>query len=316
MNNLRQIQVASQNCNRFPYRKPKRQWSEPVAEPLPLPWKDMTLLAGIICKNGIVMAADSQQTHSDQKRMGVNKISLIEFANTHTLVAEAGAAAWSYKAVDRIRQRAEGVEVVSRYTITDVIEEAVRFVNSDMRQAYGTSRTTDEQWRDFILDDRCSFELLCAYYYEEKPHLFRVSLGVPSAQPSPIFYQASGIGRDLAEYLLAEYASPDMEPEFAASIAIYVTEKVNEVNLYCSGHSALGLLRLVHKNLTDDERLVQPRVLTPEEISELGTLIRDVEHETKTERDKILTDRLRERTRKMIEQAFNPKRPTEDSPLY
>lgn len=273
----------------------------------------MTLLTGIICEDGIVIAADSQQTDGEWKRQ-VNKITVLEFPNACALIAEAGSAIWSGAAVDRLQRKAEKLKIVDEETISNLVVETVRWANADMRKAF-CSTADEDNWREFILRPEQNFEWLIAYYWNEKPYLFRIGLSVAGVNKPSNFhrhFQTAGIGRELAEYLLREYASPNMECEFGATIAIYVTEKVNETSLYCSGHSRLGLLRLSHKNLTDDERIVRSRIFAPEEISELGALIRDVEHETKSERDKILTDRLRERTHKLMEQAFNPKR----TPLY
>src|SRR5438105_2847941 len=50
----------------------------------------MTLLAGIIGKDGIVIAADSQTTRGDHKWIDSQKIKMVNYAGVPVMVAESG----------------------------------------------------------------------------------------------------------------------------------------------------------------------------------------------------------------------------------
>jgi hypothetical protein len=70
---------AALDAHTFPRRKPKKG-------------KRVTLILGIICRDAIVLAADSQTTKGSAKQLGANKISVAEFGNGKAAVAESGSA--------------------------------------------------------------------------------------------------------------------------------------------------------------------------------------------------------------------------------
>src|SRR2546425_251153 len=82
VNNLRQIQVASHNCAGFPFRTRKRKRPEEEVFPVRLKRKPVTLIVGIICKDGIVVASDSQSTDEyGFARVDAKKLFKIDFEN-------------------------------------------------------------------------------------------------------------------------------------------------------------------------------------------------------------------------------------------
>jgi 20S proteasome alpha/beta subunit len=55
----------------------------------------MAITVGIKCREGLVVASDSQPTWGSAKRTDTNKVSLVEFDGGATLVAESGTASLS-----------------------------------------------------------------------------------------------------------------------------------------------------------------------------------------------------------------------------
>jgi hypothetical protein len=273
----------------------------------------MTLITGIICKDGVVIAADSQQTNGNWKRLDINKITVIQFANTYAIVAEAGCADYSGQAIEILKRKAKDLEVMDFQTVENAVCQAVHEVLSSLKNLWSDAKV---EWLDTFsrYKEQWRFELLIAHCWNEKPCLFKVGLETPVVQPTKTFFHTAGIGSDLAVYLLKEYATKDMDSEFASALAIYVTEKANDAQDGCMGPIRLGVLKLVPRNLyPENEPLIAfPIIPTLEEVSEIGTIIRGLEHESRTERERLLREQLSERTRKQMEIMLNPRHPSED----
>src|SRR5213593_4830376 len=76
--------------------------------------RNMTLLAGIVCEDGIVMAADSQTTRGMYKQTGTVKIHEIGCADTYALVAEAGVTSLSGEAVRIFASKSAHLEIMNK----------------------------------------------------------------------------------------------------------------------------------------------------------------------------------------------------------
>jgi hypothetical protein len=71
----------------------------------------VTIIIGIICKDAIVLASDSQTTSGGMKRTDTDKISSIKFATKPVLVAEAGNAGTSARALEILRGLARDIPI-------------------------------------------------------------------------------------------------------------------------------------------------------------------------------------------------------------
>src|SRR5260370_28399946 len=106
-NNLSENAIAAGN-RAIPKRKPRRKCL-------------VTFIAGIICQDGIVLAADSQTTYGVPgalRSLDVSKINVIRFKNNReALVAESGFVSLSEIIIDRIKAKPACVEVTNDETI-------------------------------------------------------------------------------------------------------------------------------------------------------------------------------------------------------
>ena len=105
----------------------------------------MTLIVGIICKDGIVLAADSQTTKGMAKQPGANKIRVIEFANGKALVAESGSASLSASVIDLFQGKAAGRKIENEMTIAKIAEESVREIRNSLTSLHPNNTSPDRK---------------------------------------------------------------------------------------------------------------------------------------------------------------------------
>src|ERR1035441_4740028 len=211
--------LDSQSGIRHPFRKPKIR-KTPV-----------TLIVGIICKDGIVLAADSQTTKGisigASKSCDTNKINVVEFSNGKALVAESGSASLSNTAIETFQRMAKNVKIENEATICKLAESAIREVRSRITNLH-PSNTTPEGWQDFFTRDVNYFELMLAYYFDGIPYLYVLNPLWCIPVKATSYFETSGIASELANYILKEHTEPKMDSEFAAVIAIKVVEDAIE----------------------------------------------------------------------------------------
>jgi 20S proteasome alpha/beta subunit len=200
----------------------------------------VTIIVGIICKDAVVLASDSQTTSGTTKRTDTEKIIRVEFSNFSALVAQAGYATFSGQAIEIFTNLAKGKEITDGRMVAEMAEQTMRQLKDRIRYQQGDC--TMEELRDFVWKHEMGCELMVAYYLEGKPHLFTIDMVVGIANKVNSYYEAIGCGANLGSYLLSEYAMPQMMPNYAATIAIMVVNTVKSHDAYCGGETKVGIL--------------------------------------------------------------------------
>jgi 20S proteasome alpha/beta subunit len=222
------------------FRKPFHRKRLPIK-------KTMTLIIGIVCHDGIVMAAESQTTKGNSKLLGTNKISIVEFEHDKVLVAEAGSANLSNHAIELFQRKARGVKIDNDSTVPKLVQKSVFEVVEKLLEPF-KSGATPAQIQDFLLDEINKFELMVAYYFQKKPYLymFRSALaGIPDKVKT--YFETSGIGADLADYILTKYIKENSDSEFASVIAVKALQDVSNHVEGCGG--PLRMASLHHRGM-------------------------------------------------------------------
>lgn len=218
--------------------------------------KPVTLIAGIICKDGIVVAADGQTTRGSAKQLGAEKISVVQFENGIAAVAESGAAALSTAAIEILRKIARTRRIEDETTVGKTCEQAVREVVCGITK-HLNPLSPDLERQSFLCSEENYFELVLAHYFGFKPRidLIRSAWCVPMSLPSGEHFLTSGVAANLANYILREHTSKGMEKKLASVIAIKtVKDAIDNVE-------ACGLpirLAIVHKPFRKRPYRVEP----------------------------------------------------------
>jgi 20S proteasome alpha/beta subunit len=212
------------------------------------PWKPkrksaVTLILGIICKDAIVLAADSQTTKGTAKQLGANKISIVEFENGRAAVAESGSASLSNAAIHILQNLSKSRTIENEDAIAKVAEEAVREVLCGITKHLNPNSPDDER-QALLFNQDNYFELMLAYYFGNKPCLYIVKSAWCIPVPATSFFLTSGIASDLANYILQEHTAPEMDKSLASVLAI---KTVKDAIDYVEGCGMPIRVALVHK---------------------------------------------------------------------
>jgi 20S proteasome alpha/beta subunit len=278
----------------------------------------MSLILGIVCKDSLVMACETQTSNLsfNTKSLGTKKITLVQCGGAWALIAEAGVTSLSNAAVGAFQRNAAALEVVGEDSIVNCVIKSVREVKADQMEMY--PGTTAEQQQSFFLNDLNTFDLLVAYYFDNKPFLYRVNVARCLPDRPQSFFEACGIGGDLAAFILKESGEPQMSSDLATAMAIYAIEKVNAHNLFCGGDMQVVKLNLVPRHLfpATESLVTMPQALPIQDIFEIRELIRESEQaNAKAHRD-LLSRRLAGLAQARFWEAMNAPHPTEGMELY
>jgi 20S proteasome alpha/beta subunit len=269
----------------------------------------MTLIVGIVCTDGIVVAADSQTTRGVVKMCSTNKISAVEFKNNAALVAEAGGAMQSNQAVENLRQLAREKIIYNDQTIAKTVEASVRVVKNNLMHLHPSpNAVTPLQWQEYFCTEPNSFDLILAYYYHQKPCLYTFDLDWATAYESKEQIVTKGIGRDLGEYLLKSYLTPDMDCAVASVVAVQVIDEVVNRIEGCGSPIKLALIRPAKSGWEEMiEKAIMPdgenyHVLSQMEVEELLSISKPAYEAARHEGNKVIRKYLKENSDRIMKE--------------
>src|SRR5260221_1324648 len=125
--------------------------------------KRVTLIVGIICKDGIVVASDSQTTDEwGMARTDATKIYKITLADeTSGLIAAAGSVEFALQIVERVEDLAKGKRLDKSRAFADLVEEANEQMKQKERRQF---RRSSKDLQKHFEENRCY--ILIANYHK------------------------------------------------------------------------------------------------------------------------------------------------------
>jgi 20S proteasome alpha/beta subunit len=209
----------------------------------------MTVIVGLLCEDGIVVASDSQESDEGMgmKRLDVTKIydtGRFGFDDAEIVLGGTGSAALIARAAELIEEKGFAPHFTTPRSVATIVEDAI----GEMGERYGGG------------EDGLDLELLvgvfcknCPKAEDEKSRISPVGLysvyppeedqkvGVAEAVTD---YTAMGTGGLFARYLLnrlhdEEHPTTKLSMEVAIREAVYVIEEVKKVDLWCGGPTQL-----------------------------------------------------------------------------
>jgi 20S proteasome alpha/beta subunit len=252
--------------------------------------KPVTLIVGIICKDGIVMAGDSQTTWGTGKSYSANKMKELESVEKRVLIAESGAEITSSKAVEYLDLllRENGVHT----NVPELAAKAVRQVRTDLRKQQFDC--TAEELQNYIYREELDCELMMAHYENGHPKIdtIRLSAGIPKRAKS--FFETVGSGSDLANYVLTDLCNPNMETDMASVFAVQAVEIAKRHDPYCGGPVKLGVMPHPIPGLDDGLMWrYSPLILGEHRVAQIIQMVEDLERINKENREYILKEQLK-----------------------
>jgi len=224
----------------------------------------MTVIVGLLCQDGIVVASDSQESDEgmEMKRLDVTKIyetSRFNFDDVEIVLGGTGSAAHIARAAELIKEKGFAPYFTSPRSLATVVEDVI----GEMAERYGGG------------DDGLDLELLVGVFCKNCPKTedddSRVSpIGLYSVYPpdedekvgvaEPVTdYAAMGTGGLFARYLLNRlhdegHPTTDLTVDSAIREAVYVIEEVTKVDLWCGGPTQLHCIQRSGDTYTHEKK--------------------------------------------------------------
>ena len=200
----------------------------------------MTIIIGIICKDSIILASDSQTTRDGTKRMDAKKITCIKFDNYPVLIAEAGNAGNCSRAIELLRETAKQTKIIDYRQPADMAVKAMTQVKKELQEQFCNWTMTELQ--DLIRTKELQSEIMLGYYFNNKPFLYVVDLAVTCSDMQTSWCSAIGCGANLGNYLLSEHTERNMDRDLGVALASHIIRTVCKHDAYCSGPPTVGVL--------------------------------------------------------------------------
>jgi hypothetical protein len=175
----------------------------------------MTLVVGILCKEGVVMASDGQTTNGNIREPSGPKIHEICFLNQRkALLGCSGVSDGATRVARRVRDAAVSVEFDAEWLLKTT-RAAVYEANRDIIAHAGVKG--DEKRRQVLSEN--SFSAMLAFYVPTSPRLFEIS-SVRGLDEEKFSYAVMGDGGDVAHFILPYLKLSEMTLAEAAVTAV------------------------------------------------------------------------------------------------
>lgn len=199
---------------------------------VPIPKRPVSIAIAMKTAEGISVMCDSRTTFADgSMRDDAVKAHSIRFDDGNwIIVARVGIDEFSGQLIDIMLAQSKGQTFKDRWSGVELAREAIIELKNQIRQQY--HGTVEELQRHFL---ELNFELLIAYYFEGKPHLFTVDFALGSWTPRTQDYFAIGCGKTLADFLLYKISTTRFSLSNAIWTSAYLIESVKSVDGRCGG---------------------------------------------------------------------------------
>jgi len=195
----------------------------------------MTILVGIICREGIVVASDSRTSEMHSMQDDAKKIHHIVFANAEpALVAEAGYALPAGNSIEQIRKLALSKPLKAISDAEDAAKQAMYHTRDAIFAMYPNPARGDDEMRRIYSDH--SHDLVIASLVGGVPNLGVMTFGQSfMALKKP--HVAVGKSSLVADVLLRRFKDDfaEMSLSHAVVLAISVVSDVIEIDRDCGG---------------------------------------------------------------------------------
>ena len=197
----------------------------------------MTLIVGIICKDAVLLAGESETTREVAKFQGTHKLHLVAFENGYVMIGEAGSAYPAGVCLDAFRRRAASTKITSEDTIPETLNLAFReYAKACIGPPIGSLES-----QDFHRSEINRFDFILGYF-GDRPCLYNFSSTYGMACKCSRRFEMIGIGDELAEYILKEMPLEDFSSRAAANAAVYVVGEVKTSVSGCGGDTQITVV--------------------------------------------------------------------------
>lgn len=241
----------------------------------------VTLIIGILCKDCVVMACDTQVTLGSSKRTDGTKLREVEFGDMSALIAQAGSLTHTNRYIDILSREVKNSKPQNAVEVGELLNAAMETFRAQLR---ASNFNCSAEKLDAIIAKGIDCRLMLGFCLNDVPCLLSISLAEPIYRKCDSHFEAEGSGSLLGEYLLSEHSTPEMKWDFASTIAVYTVEVVKKYDLYCSGKTTVGIAT----GTKGRTRRANVRFLDQKTVTEYADLILKAEGKTRRQRNNII----------------------------
>jgi 20S proteasome alpha/beta subunit len=244
----------------------------------------MTLILGVICNDGIVMACDSQATTGDSKFTDATKLHPIQFGKITVLVAEAGRRSYTARYIRILKAIARGSNPEKEQDIADIIQSAMNEFYQSLRRIHGYN---SDALAKFLIKQGIDCVLLFGFQIGWKSSLVTMDIHDPICRFADSHFQAHGTGALLGEYLLKEYTNSQLSRQLVLAMAVQIAGVAKQNDIFCGGNTVVGIIQSPH---ITDERQSQTRLhfIPQKNVEEYSRMMEAVEKKTREFRTNLI----------------------------
>ena len=184
---------------------------------------DVTIVAGFVNQNGVVLCTDTQYTISGVKYLGLKSEEII-CPGGKVAIAYAGNVEVAQAAIYATGMRLQSVQP------TDTLPELTRFLDEEYTRSVG--QDPNSRWYDLIVAHWSNVDKTARLY----------ATNANALRPIHI-YDCIGIGRLLAHYLVRSHCYPGISERMCLSLAAYMLVNVKDYVDGCGGPSHYHVIR-------------------------------------------------------------------------
>lgn len=198
----------------------------------------MTLIVGVVCKDAIVFGAESETTCGDSKFQGTKKISIVDFIGGSVIVGEAGIQHLSHATVDKFIEVASKTKAENEESIVKALETSFR----ETTKRTIAPRLGTKTCQDFYRQEYNYFEITLGFFCGGRPSIYILNPIFGIAVKCRERFSRSGIGKDLAEYLLKDFPFENMDSRATTLAVTYVVREAKTSVSGCGGNTEIALV--------------------------------------------------------------------------
>lgn len=249
------------------------------------PSRPMTLILGVVCNDGIVMACDSQITADNSKRTNATKLHPIRFGQIPVLVAEAGRRTHTSRYIQILKESAKGSNPKNEQEIAAVIQSAMDRFLDELRSTHGCASTALVK---LLIKQGIDCVLLFGFQIGWKSSLAVMNIHDPVCRFVDSHFEAQGSGALLGDYLLKEHTTSKTPRHLVVATAVHIASVVKQYDIYCSGDTVIGVIQT--PDSFDETKTTLPRVhfIPQKNVEEYARLMASVESKTREFRTNFL----------------------------
>jgi 20S proteasome alpha/beta subunit len=220
----------------------------------------MTQIVGIVCKDSIIVASESQYTTGTRKLLNAVKLSIVKFQNGDALIAESGPMSKSSLAVRYIEEAAKNKKIESQYTVSKIAENAIKRIRHEILETMQERSYSPQEQEDVFLAQSNYFALMIAHYFSPKkapsaenerppiPCLYTISLSGAIAESCSPFAML-GAAPELALFILKQFQCEQLVWGEATCLAIDALDRIVKDDITCGGEILVGTVHptLLHQ---------------------------------------------------------------------